>query len=64
MLYEPRMETAKSYNELKTRLTERGYTNIPSGSIPLLQFGNYGTLPIADTSSVEVVTTMLRKYKK
>jgi len=62
-LYEPRMETASDYNVLRDRLKERGFTNIPSGAIPLLQFGNFGTLPVANTSSVEVVTTMLRKQK-
>jgi len=57
------METAKDYNELKERLKNQGYTNIPSGAIPLLQFGNFGTLPVANTSSTKVVNTMLRKNK-
>lgn len=55
------METASDYNVLRERLKERGYTNIPLGVTPLLQFSNYGTTPVANTSSVEVVTTMLRK---
>jgi hypothetical protein len=63
MLYEPRMETAKNYNELRERLKARGFKNLPSGAIPLLQFGNYGTVPTANISSVDVVKTMLRKKK-
>lgn len=62
-LYEPRMETAPDYTTLKERLKDRGFTNIPNGAIPLLQFGNFGTLPVANTSSAKVVTTMLRKQK-
>jgi hypothetical protein len=57
------METAVDYNELKDRLKNRGYTNIPAGAIPLLKLSNFGTLPIANTSSAKVVTTMLRKQK-
>lgn len=62
-LYEPRMETASDYNELRNRLKDRGFTNLPAGTVPLLQSGNFGTLPVANTSSAKVVTTMLRKKK-
>ena len=63
MDYEPWIETAKDYNELSDRLRAKGYSNIPAGVMPLLDFHAYGSAPIADTSSCEVKKTMLRKMK-
>lgn len=63
MLYEPWIESAKNYNELRERLQTRGYSEIPSGAIPLLNLGGYEKAPKADTSNCEVKTTMLRKKK-
>lgn len=63
MLYEPWIETAKDFNELKSRLKNRGFTDVPMGSSPLLQMQAYAKAPAADTSSCEVVKTMLRKMK-
>lgn len=63
MLYEPWMQTAENYQELKQKLQEKGYTNIPSGEIPLFKTSNYGTLPIANTSSIKTKSSMLRKKK-
>lgn len=63
MLYEPRMETAKDYNELRERLKNRGYTNVPMGAVPSLHLGAYKRAPAADTSSCKVKKTMLRKQK-
>ncbi len=63
MLYEPRMETAKDFNELRERLRNRGYTNIPMGAVPILQLQAYKKAPVADTSSCKVKSTMLRKRK-
>jgi len=61
MLYEPWVETAKDYNELASRLQSRGYSNITTGAIPLLDFKAYCDAPIADTNSCKIVKTMLRK---
>ena len=63
MLYEPWAETAKDFNELRERLKVRGYSNIPMGVMPLLDFNSYVKAPIADTSSVKIHRTMLRKTK-
>ena len=63
MLYEPRMETAKDYNELRERLKNRGYTNLPMGATPSLDLKAYKQAPVADTSSCKVKRTMLRKKK-
>jgi hypothetical protein len=61
MLYEARLETAASYNELRDRLKERGFTNLPMGEIPMIHFTNVHKAPKANTSGCKVVKTMLRK---
>lgn len=63
MLYEPKIETAATFNELRERLMARGYSNIPMGATQLLDFKAYSKAPIADTSSCTVRRTMLRKKK-
>lgn len=63
MLYEPRMETAKSFNELSSRLKHRGFSDIPMGATPLLNLAAYKKAPVADTSSVKINKTMIRKKK-
>jgi len=63
MLYTPHMETATDYNELRERLKGRGFTNIPMGVVPALHMQAYKKAPAADTSSVKVKRTMLRKKK-
>jgi len=61
MLYEPWVETASSYNELRERLIDRGYTEIAAGISPMINFESYNQAPVANTSSCDVVRTMLRK---
>lgn len=63
MLYEPWVETASSYNDLRDRLKTRGYTNLPMGENPMLRLGGYSKAPMANTSDCEVVRTMIRKKK-
>jgi len=63
MLYEPRLETAKDFNELRERLRNRGFSHLPMGAVPLLHLQAYKKAPVADTSSCKVRTTMLRKKK-
>ncbi len=63
MLYEPWVETASNYNELRERLKGRGYTDLAMGANPLLQMSAYAKAPKADTSSCQVSKTMLRKKK-
>lgn len=61
MLYEPWVETANDFNELRDRLKGRGFTEVPTGATPLLDFKAYSVAPIANTSSCQVQRTMLRK---
>lgn len=61
MLYEPRLETATSFEELRTRLKNRGYKNLIMGVSPLLNFESYAKSPLANTSSCSIKKTMLRK---
>jgi hypothetical protein len=61
MSYEPWVETAKDYNELASRLMERGYSNVAMGANPLLKFKAYCEAPVADTSSCKITRTMIRK---
>jgi len=61
MLYEPWVESASSYNELRQRLIDRGYSEIPAGISPMVNFDSYDKAPVANTSSCNVVKTMLRK---
>lgn len=63
MLYEPRIETARSYNELKDRLRERGFVDVPNGASPLLHLKAYSRAPVADTSAFHIRKTMTRRKK-
>lgn len=63
MLYEPMVETAKDFNDLRQTLKHRGYSNIPMGATPLLDFKAYIKAPVADASSVKVRRTMIRKNR-
>ena len=60
-LYDVWVETANDYNELRKRLVERGYSNIPQGASPLLHspIGNFK----AETKKCLSKKTMLRKRK-
>ena len=62
MLYEPWIESANSYIELKERLTIRGYKQLPMGATPMLELG--ANPPKANTSSCKVQKTMIRKKWK
>jgi hypothetical protein len=61
MLYEPWVETAKDFNELVSRLKERGYSDMSVGVNPLLEFKAYSVAPVADTSSCKVTKTMIKR---
>lgn len=61
MLYEPWIETATNFNELRERLKGRGYSDIPMGASPMLDFQAYTVAPVADTSSCKIRKTMIRK---
>ena len=61
MLYEPWIESAKDFEELRGRLEGRGYKNVPMGTNPMLRLEAYSKAPMVDTSSCDIQKTMLRK---
>lgn len=61
MLYEPHIESATNYNELRERLKNRGFENLPMGPNNMLQIQE--NPPIANTSSCKTQRTMIRKKK-
>jgi hypothetical protein len=63
MSFDPWVETAADFNELRQRLRVRGYTDLPMGAAPMLAMPAYSLAPKADVSGQPVVRTMLRKAK-
>ena len=63
MLYEAHIESADSFQQLSERLKHRGYSNVPSGAIPMLHMQAYKKAPVADTSKCKITKTMIRKQK-
>ena len=63
MLYEPWIESARDFEELKQRLKGRGFSNLPMGFSAILDLPAYGTAPKAETSSCKVQRTMIRKKR-
>ena len=60
MMWEPWIESADSYSDLRDALKTRGYSNIPVNPQP--EFSPAATQkPVVDTSSLPQRTTMLRK---
>lgn len=65
MLYEPWVESAFDYLELKQRLEGRGYKHLPMGPNPMLNiFVNPKEAPKIESSSFKIRRTMIRKIKK
>ena len=62
ILYEPWIESAKDYNELKDRLKKRGFTNLPMGPNTMLNI-NQGNIEKVETSNFKIRKTMIRKAK-
>lgn len=63
MLYEPWIESAKDFEDLKQRLKGRGFTGLPMGLNTILDTPAYGNAPKADTSSCRIKRTMMRKQR-
>lgn len=63
MLYEPWIESAKDFEDLKQRLKGRGFSDLPMGLTVLLDLPSYQNAPKADTSSCKVRKTMMQKQK-
>jgi hypothetical protein len=62
MLYEPWIESATTYHEIRDRLKARGYDQLPMGAVPMLELG--AIPPKANTSSCKVQKTMIRRKFK
>ncbi len=63
MLYEPYIESARNFNELRQKLHDRGYSNIPTGATMMLNMPNQHSAPKVETSNFQVRKTMIkRKY--
>lgn len=63
MHFEPWVETASDFNQLKTKLAARGYTNLPATSSPLLSMQAYSSAPVAQPSIKTTQKVMLQKLK-
>ena len=63
MLYEPIVETANNYIELRERLKARGFSNLPLGAAQMINILKFGKPPSANVSSVNAQKTMMRKRK-
>jgi hypothetical protein len=61
MNYDAWIESASDFEELKTKLADRGHSNLPMGFTALLDLPAYSNAPLADTSGCTVRKTMLRK---
>lgn len=54
-------ESATDFEDLKVKLKERGYSDLPIGFTPLLNLPAYTKAPVACTKGCAVRKTMLRK---
>lgn len=61
MDWEPWVESANSYEDLRQKLTVRGYTMLPLKSNPLHSESSHNNPHIADMRHIETRKTMLRK---
>jgi len=70
MLWEPWLETAENFNDLKKSLTNRGYVNLPIHDSPKHTTFNFyfsdekkrqESIVAPDTSKLDQPKTMLRK---
>lgn len=63
MNYEPWIETAKDFEDLKLSLRERGYVNLPNGPNLMLDLDAYSKAPEPEIKEFSRVKTMLRRKK-
>ena len=61
MYWETWIECAENYQELRTNLKLRGYTNIPINNSPAVTDIAYHNLPNIETSSFKLKKTMIKK---
>lgn len=63
MYWEPWIESAENYEELKKSLTRRGYSNLYASSKPLYDGSSLLYSPSADISSLPKQKTMIKRGK-
>lgn len=61
MLYELQIETATDYEQLRSSLKQRGYTDIPMGVNFLLKMDGYIKAPTANTADIQSTKIMTPK---
>jgi len=61
MMWEPWVESADTYEALKTSLKRRGYSNLPVSSQPELLSGLFSQSPKAAQNNLPKVETMVRR---
>lgn len=60
MLWEPWLESASSYEELRSKLRQRGYKNIPMIDSPILDITK-SQIPVINTSFLPQKKSMVQK---
>ena len=60
-LYEPWIESALSYAELRQQITNRGYYNLPISNVPIYGTGYSNSYPEISVKNIQQTTTMIRK---
>ena len=60
-LYEPWIESAASYSELKDKLSNRGYYNLPVSNVPMYGTTSTTNSPEISVKNIQQTSTMLRK---
>lgn len=61
MQWEPWIESAESFDEVKKKIKKRGYTNIPISFSPEFGGSNIALVPEVYTANLEKSKTMLRR---
>lgn len=60
-LYEPWIESALSYAELREQITNRGYYNLPISNVPIYGTGYSKAYPEISVKNIQQTITMIRK---
>lgn len=61
MNFEPWVETARDYHDLREKMIARGYRDIPSSASARLKLASYASGPVANTSGFQKRRTMIAK---
>lgn len=61
MLYEPWIESAENYQDLRDRLKNRGFTRLPVSEQPITS--NLMNIPLSNTGNLKQQKIMMQKKK-